>query len=147
MSSATYAKAVRQIQRTSRQVGRFFEDYDVFLTPTLAMPPVVTGTLMPQGVEAFGLRLLCSLNAGRLLDAAGVIDTSADKVYEFVPYTILFNTTGQPAMSVPLYSNEAGLPIGMHFVGQYAAEATLFRLAGQLERAKPWFNHSPPLCD
>ena len=131
MSAVTYAKAVRHIQRTSRQVGRFFEDYDVFLTPTLAMPPVVTGTLMPQGVEALALRVLCALNAGRVLDAAGVIDISADKVYEFVPYTILFNTTGQPAMSVPLYSNEAGLPIGMHFVGRYAAEATLFRLAGQ----------------
>lgn len=146
LSAGVFTKAIRQLQRTSRQIGRFFADYDVLLTPTLSMPPVVTGTLLPQGVEAFVLKLLANLNAGGLLSALGAIDTAADNVYEFVPYTILFNATGQPAMSVPLYWNDAGLPIGMHFVGCYGAEATLFRLAGQLERAKPWFDCSPPIC-
>lgn len=65
------------------------------------------------------------------------------KVFEFTPYTPPFNVTGQPAMSVPLVWNDAGLPIGIHFVGRYGDEATLFRLAGQLEQAKPWFQRSP----
>jgi len=63
-----------------------------------------------------------------------------------VPYTPLFNTTGQPAMSVPLYWNDEGLPIGMHFAGRYGEEATLFRLANQLEETAPWFDHMPPIC-
>jgi amidase len=50
-------------------------------------------------------------------------------------------------MSVPLYWNDQGLPIGMHFAGRYADEATLFRLAGQLERAQPWFDRVPPICN
>jgi amidase len=58
----------------------------------------------------------------------------------------VFNVTGQPAMSVPLHWNDGGLPIGAHLVGRFAAEATLFRLAGQLERARPWFHRLPPLA-
>jgi amidase len=146
LSAATYARAARQLQRTSRQIGRFFQDYDVLLTPTLAMPPVETGTLMPTGVQASAISLLGSLNAGGLFKALGFVDTAAEDVYDFAPYTILFNATGQPAMSVPLHWNQAGLPIGMHFVGHFAAEATLFRLAAQLEEARPWFDRSPPVC-
>jgi amidase len=146
LSTGACTKAIRQLQSTSRQIGRFFADYDVLLTPTLSMPPVVTGSLLPGGAEALALRVLGSLNAGGILNALGAIDTAADSVYEFVPYTILFNATGQPAMSVPLYWNDAGLPIGMHFVGHCGDEATLFRLAGQLEQAKPWFDRSPPIC-
>jgi amidase len=67
----------------------------------------------------------------------------ADQVLQFIPFTPLFNATGQPAMSVPLHWNDKGLPIGMHFVGRYGDEATLFRLAGQLEQAKPWFDRQP----
>lgn len=55
----------------------------------------------------------------------------------------MFNVTGQPAMSVLLHWNEAGPPIGMHFVGKWGEEATLFRLASQLEKAKPWFGKAP----
>jgi amidase len=67
----------------------------------------------------------------------------ANKTFSFMPYTPVFNVTGQPAMSVPLCWNEAGLPIGMHFVGRFGDEATLFRLAGQLERAQPWIDRVP----
>jgi len=66
-------------------------------------------------------------------------------VFDFVPFTGLANMTGQPAMSVPLYWNKAGLPIGVHFFAPFGEEATLFRLAGQLERARPWMNRLPPV--
>lgn len=63
-----------------------------------------------------------------------------------MPYTPIFNATGQPAMSVPLYWNEQGLPIGMQFVGRYGDDATLFRLAAQLEEARPWADRVPPVA-
>ena len=87
-----------------------------------------------------------SHNAGGIINKFGGTDTLASRVFEFMPYTLLFNATGQPAMSVPLYWNDAGLPIGMQFVGRYGDEATLFRLAGQIEEAKPWFDRVLPVC-
>ena len=65
-------------------------------------------------------------------------------MFDYIPYTPLFNATGQPAMSVPLHWNAAALPIGMQFVARLGDDAKLFRLAGQLERARPWFEHRPP---
>ncbi|MBP8002077.1 MAG: amidase [Chloroflexi bacterium] len=145
IAAAQFVAATRTFQRVGQIIGQFFTDYDVLLTPTLAAPPVLSGSLMPQGAEATALRLMNRLGAGRVLNAMGMIDTAADRVYQFMPYTTVFNVTGNPAMSMPLYWSEAGLPIGMQFVGRYADEATLFRLAGQLEQAKPWFNKAPAL--
>jgi amidase len=145
LSGATITKAVRSMQRVSGQLHQFFEDYDACLTPTLARPPAMTGTLLPQGIEALALKLMGRLRAGRVLEAAGVVERSADRIYEYMPYTVPFNLSGQPAMSVPLHWSEEGLPIGMQFVGRFGDEATLFRLAGQLERASPWFDRRPPI--
>ena len=103
----------------------------------------MTGAFQPKGAEAFAIKLLGSLNAGRLIKALAGIEALADQVFEFIPYTPLFNATGQPAMSVPLYWNDEGLPIGMHFIGRYGDEATLFQLASQLEKANPWFDRIP----
>jgi amidase len=141
-----FSKTLNVAQLTARQIGQFFEKYDVLLTPTLAMPPVVTGELQPKGIRAVAMKLLGRLNAGELINRLSGIDVLAQHVFEFMPYTPLFNVTGQPAMSVPLYWNDAGLPIGMHFVSRYGDEATLFRLAGQLEKAKPWSERIPPIC-
>jgi amidase len=146
ISSAEFTRAIRLLKSCGRQMGKFFEDYDLLLTPTLARPPVKTGELQPKGAEAFVMKLLGRINAGGLINAIAGIEALAEQVFEFIPYTPLFNATGQPAMSVPLYWNDGGLPIGMHFVGRYGDEATLFRLAGQLEQAKPWFDFTPPIC-
>jgi amidase len=74
-----------------------------------------------------------------------LLDRLAAEVFQAIPYTPVFNVTGQPAMSLPLWWNPAGLPVGVHLVGRYADEATLFRLAGQVEGARPWANRLPPL--
>ena len=142
-SAGEYAKALNYLVAAGRGIGRFFEDYDILLTPTLAQPPFPTGSLQPSGSERFMIRLVGGLNAAWLLEALGVIKPLASKTFDFMPCTAVFNVTGQPAMSVPLYWNEAGLPIGMQFVGRFGDETTLFRLAGQLERAQPWADRAP----
>lgn len=140
-----FCRAIRLLQQGARLVGRFFKDYDVLLTPTLAAPPPMIGELQPKGAEAAAIKLLGRLNAGGLLSRLGGLDAAADKVFGFIPYTPLFNATGQPAMSVPLHWNDEGLPVGMQFVARYGDEATLFRLAGQLEQARPWFDRRPAI--
>jgi len=143
MSAGDYAKALNYLMTSARAANRFFEGYDVLLTPTLAQPPVLTGSLQPSGTERILIRLIGRLNAAWLLRSLGTIKPVANKTFGFMPYTPVFNVTGQPAMSVPLCWNEAGLPTGMHFAGRFGDEATLFRLAGQLERAQPWFDRAP----
>jgi amidase len=123
-TGADYLFAVQTVQRISRDVARFFLDYDVFLTPTLGEPPVALGTFdSPADDPLKGWR----------------------RSGTFVPFTPIFNATGQPAMSVPLYWNEEGLPIGTHFAGRFGDEATLFRLAAQLEEVRPWKDKRPPI--
>jgi amidase len=143
LSAGKYANALNYLFAAGRGIGCFFEDYDVLLTPTLAEPPILTGSLQPSSSEALMIGLIGRLKAAWMLNALGVIKPLAAKTFDFIPYTAVFNVTGQPAMSMPLQWNEAGLPIGMHFIGRFGDEATLFRLAGQLERAQPWADRAP----
>jgi amidase len=144
-SAGDFARAVHTLKDTAQRVGYFFEEYDMLLTPTLAMPPVKTGALQPQGAELMAMKVLGRLNAGRLLRAVADIDALAEDTFAFIPCLPLFNASGQPAMSVPLYWNDEDLPIGMQFVGHYGDEAGLLRLAAQLEEARPWFERVPPV--
>jgi amidase len=126
-----------------RQIGRFFENYDVLLTPTLSQPPKLVGELRLQGRQELMAKFLAWLNCPPLASLLSGIDAIAADSFNFVSFTPPFNATGQPAMSVPLHWNSAGLPIGMQFVGRHADEATLFRLAAQLEEASPWADRRP----
>ncbi len=145
VSASAYVTAVQTMQRAARRVGQFFEGFDLLLTPTLAEPPVPIGALQPTAAELALMKAAGALNAGGLLNALGIIKPIAAKTFDFVPYTPLFNITGQPAMSVPLYWTHSDLPVGLQFVGRFADEATLFRLAAQLEQARPWHDRKPPL--
>lgn len=124
ISAPDYLVAWTALQGLARRIAPFFERFDIWLTPTLALPPVPLGHFdSPRGDPLSGLR----------------------RATEFVAFTPFANITGQPAMSVPLFWNEEGLPIGAHFVGRFGDEATLFRLAAQLEQARPWAQRHPPV--
>jgi len=144
-SAGDFALAVHTLKNSAQRLGYFFEDYDMLLTPTLAMPPLKAGALQPQGADLMAMKVLGRLNAGKLLRTFADIDALAEDTFAFIPCLPLFNATGQPAMSVPLCWNDEDLPIGMHFVGRYGDEAALFRLAAQLEQARPWFDRVPPV--
>jgi amidase len=143
LKASDYVHAFRYLQRVSREIGRFFEQYDVLLTPVLNQPPVKIGALKPSASEQTQLKLIARTRQTWILEAMNIIKPLAAQTFEFIPWTPVFNVTGQPAMSVPLHWNDEGLPIGMHFVGKWGEEGTLYRLAGQLEKAKPWFDKAP----
>ena len=145
VSARELADSLRLLERCGKSVGRFFTDYDVLLTPTVATPPPDIGALPPTRFEHLQLRLVGALGSGRLIKAGRLLERIAASAFEYTPWTPVFNISGQPAMSVPLYWNAAGLPVGVHFVARAGDEATLLRLAGQLERARPWFDRLPDM--
>jgi Asp-tRNA(Asn)/Glu-tRNA(Gln) amidotransferase A subunit family amidase len=106
-----------------RRVAAFLEEVDLLLTPTMCTPPAQLGELSLSTSDLMAL-------LRRLMASTG--------------FTQLFNIAGNPAISVPLHWNAAGLPIGVQFAGRFGDEATLFRLAAELERARPWFERRPP---
>ena len=133
--------------QAGRIMGRFHETYDVYLTPTIAQPPVKIGELKLKPVEEQALKLVNSLKLGRPLKMSGLLDKIAMENLARTPFTQLANFTGQPAMSVPLHWTSNGLPCGMQFMAPMGDEATLFRLAAQLEKEKPWFDKRPEIVD
>jgi len=125
-----------------RRIAAFFERYDILVTSTLAWPPQRIGEAALTRGQRAQLAFLRTVPIGRLLDAA--LDELASTALERTANTMLFNMTGQPAMSVPLHQGADGLPIGVQFAGRFGAEATLLRLASQLEAARPWKDRRPP---
>jgi amidase/6-aminohexanoate-cyclic-dimer hydrolase len=125
-SSATdYVAAELAAFQIARALAEFMATYDVFLAPTLCAPPLRLGELnaMAQDLSHIGPTLR-----------------------RYMPGTSMFNISGQPAMSVPLAWNSAGLPLGMMFAARFGDEATLLRLAAQLEQERPWRAKRPPIC-
>jgi amidase len=119
-----YLLSISMLQIVSRQVGRFHETYDCWLTTTLGAPPIGLGTIDIHQRDALqGLAQLA----------------------DYVPVTPLQNATGQPAISLPLHWTADGLPVGLMFSAALGGEGTLLRLAGQLEQARPWRQRKPPV--
>lgn len=135
--------AIMTLQKVGPVMAQFHARYDVLLTPTLSQPPIPMDTVKAKGIEGVAQRILARLSAGRVVKWMGGLEQTVEQVFGFIPYTPVFNMTGQPAMSVPLEWNGAGLPIGMHFAARFGDEATLFRLAAQLEQARPWVDRIP----
>ncbi len=121
ISAHDYIRAVQTFHRTGRQLGAFFERFDILLSPTIARTSLPLGAVRMDGT-------LEDYEAG---------------LAPMVAFTSVCNAAGVPAMSVPLAWSEDGLPIGMHFVARYGAEATLLSLAAQLEQAHPWHERRP----
>jgi amidase len=144
-SAGDFVLAMRQWNVFSRQMAKFHETYDLYLTPTIATLPPRIGELQQKPVEQLFLKIINSMNMGKLLKATGIADMMATKGLSKMPFTQLANLTGQPAMSVPLHWSKDGLPCGVQFIGRFGEEALLFQLAGQLERAQPWFHKRPNL--
>lgn len=142
-SAGDFVSAIRQWNTFSRQMAKFQETYDLYLTPTIACLPPKIGELQQKPAERFFLKIINSLNLGGLLKTSGITDVLATEGLSKMPFTQLANMTGQPAMSVPLHWSKEGLPCGVQFIGRFGDESLLFQLAGQLERAKPWFNRRP----
>ena len=127
ISGAEYVGAVTVLQQIARSVARFFQCYDLWLTPTLSTPPPPLGFLHPGPGDSD-------------------VRPFANRVKEFAPYTPLANATGQPAISLPLHWTDDGLPVGVHFTARFGDESTLIRVAAQLEEARPWRGRRPSAC-
>jgi amidase len=126
VTASQYLLSLALIQMSGRAVGQFHERYDAWLVSTLGQPPIALGTIdieQTDTVAAFG------------------------PIVDYVPFTPLQNATGQPAISLPLHWTADGLPVGVMFSARLGDEATLLRLAGQLEQARPWRDRRPPIWD
>jgi amidase len=122
-SVATFVRSMIALQRLSRRIVSMWKDFDLLLTPTLALEPVPVGWITQDP------------DPGMQFARCGF----------FTPFTPQANLTGQPAVSLPLYWTEGGLPIGVQLIGGPADEALLLRVSAQLEEARPWRSRRPGL--
>jgi amidase len=124
-TATDYVAAQLSAFQISRGLADFFESCDVFLCPTLCSP---------------------ALRIGELNTMSKDLSHIAPILRRYMPATSMFNMSGQPSMSMPLAWNRSGLPLGMMFSARFGEEATLYRLASQLEQARPWKAKLPPVC-
>src|SRR5215469_16270957 len=134
--------ALTEAGRLSNIMSRFHERYDVLLTPTLAAPPVLVGSLKPKPLENVAMEICCALKFPAAFDA--IIDALAKTAFQWVTFTPIANMTGQPSLSLPLYWSADGLPVGTLFTAAVGQESMLLNLAAELERECPWFDKRPP---
>jgi amidase len=125
-SAADLVNAMAHGNLVSRQVGAFFEKVDLLVTPTIARLPAPLGEIDQdrKGMTAMEW---------------------TRQIFAYVPFTPLFNSTGQPAVSLPLHWSAGGVPVGVQIAGRFGDEATLLRLAAQIEQARPWAARRPPV--
>jgi len=117
VSGTQYSESIESIHRIGRQMAEFMKGFDAILSPTLAEPPIRLGVLREL-----------------IMDPPALFA----RMRSYSPFCNVYNASGQPAMSVPLYWGENNLPIGVQFAAALGQEAKLFQLAAQLEMARPW---------
>jgi amidase len=120
-----YLSAHGRLESVARSIVAFLEPYDALLLPTLAQRPVLIGEINGNQGDPW---------------------QSQRRAGHFTPYTAIVNVTGLPAISLPLYHGEDGLPTAVQLVGRPAREDVLLSLSTQLERAQPWADRRPPLA-
>jgi amidase len=126
LSATDYLRALDWLHDYSRQLIAMWDGIDVLLTPTLALPPIEIGALEPKEDEPPIQMLMNSAT--------------------WVPFTPVWNVTGQPAISLPLHQTAGGLPVGVQLVGPPAGEELLISLSAQIEAARPWADRRPALA-
>jgi len=112
------------MHRVARSINAFFDDIDIWINPSLGLPPVDLGSFAQNKENPMAPLAMAA---------------------EFSPTTAIFNISGQPAASVPIHWNEQGLPIGVQVVAKFGDEATIFQLAKQMEEAVNWVQYQPKL--
>ena len=143
-SACDFVSSMRLWNTVSRQFSDFFRTYDMLLTPVCANPPLPLGATDPKPYEVVLMEMVNTLRLGRMIKLSGMLQEIALQNVGRFPFTFPANMTGLPAMSVPLYWTADNLPCGAHFIGRFGDEATLFQLAAQLEKTRPWFDRRPP---
>lgn len=129
----------------TRQLGEFHQKYDLYMTPTLAHAAPRVGQIATPAWQHVAMKILMALGLSRVILKSGMIEQMVQENLKWVPFTQLGNLTGVPGMSVPLHWTADGLPMGVHFLAPHGGEGLLFRLAGQLEQAKPWKDKRPSI--
>jgi amidase len=124
VNSVAYSRAIATVHQIGFTMAKFQQTYDVIINPTLAKPPAPLGVLSLSPTD---------------------MRTFTKEITEFSPFTSIYNVTGQPSMSAPLHWTPDGLPVGVMFSARFGDEATLFRLASQLEKARPWAERKPKI--
>ena len=126
VAASEYQLAILSMQVLGRQMAAFLSDFDVWLTPTLGARPLRLGVLDSNETD---------------------VEKATEPLITYIPYTPIFNATGQPAISLPLHQSSDGLPVGVHLGGRFGEEGLLLRLSAQLEQARPWLERKPPIWD
>jgi len=122
ITASQYQQAIGGFQMLGREMAKFHQKYDVWMTTTLGAPPLALGSVDTSNRDPIG---------------------AFEPIINYVPFTAIENATGQPAMSLPLHWTPSGLPVGVMFAAGFGEEGLLYRLAGQLEKAKPWAGKRP----
>ena len=138
VSSEEWIKCINEWDFAAFKMEAFFEEYDLYMTPTTATLPSKIGEQDLSSKDAALARIITRLNAVRPLKKTGFIDEVTKRILSRIPFTQLPNLTGQPAMSVPLHLSPEGLPVGVQFITSKGHEDILYRLAGQLEQTENW---------
>jgi amidase len=144
LSGGDTAGALYWMQGFSRRWLAWSDAFDVLLTPAVGVPPLPIGAYRLSAAQRRALAILAAMPGRVLLGQRPRILEAFRPMFEAGPYTMFANVTGQPSMSLPLHVTADGLPMGLLFTARLADEATLFRLAGQLERTAPWAARRPP---